>query len=114
MSNIENVRCFFTPKLTKEELKLVNDKDEQHLMTYADFLSGVDPDVNEEEMKQSDSKDKYVHCFCWRRTVRLSRTDESDEDEIDFEELLEKARAEYLKAIAINGEESFRRRPVFK
>ena len=29
-------------------------------------------DVDVEEMKQSDSKDKYVHSYCERKTVHLT------------------------------------------
>ena len=60
--DIEDVNCFFTPKLTKEELKLVELKDEAHLLSYSNFsqkfFRGGDPDVDPEEMKKSDSKDK--------------------------------------------------------
>ena len=65
----ELVRSFFTPKLTKEELKLVARKNKEHLRTY---LYNEHADVDEEEMKKSNSKDKYVHCECWRNTVLLA------------------------------------------
>ena len=64
----EEVLSFFIPKLTKEELKLVERKNEEHMETYI----GVYPDVNVEEMKKSDSKDKYVHTKCIRSTKYLS------------------------------------------
>ena len=64
----EDVLSFFTPKLTKEELKLVEQKNIEHMSTYC-FMY---PDVEVEEMKQSDSKDKYVLSDCRRRTVFLS------------------------------------------
>ena len=67
----EDVQCFFTPKLTKEELKLVEEKNKEHMMTYFD---GAYADVNVEEMKKSDSKDKYVHSSCHRITVYLNLT----------------------------------------
>merc|ERR1711917_146928 len=57
----ENVRSFFLPKLTEEELKLVEEKNQEHMMSYLDEL---DADVDVEEMKQSDSKDKYLHSWC--------------------------------------------------
>ena len=67
---IENewVYSFFLPKLTEEELKLVEDKNEQHLSTY--YLRN--PDVDPEEMKRSDSKSKYVYGRCWRATIQLT------------------------------------------
>ena len=65
----EEVYSFFLPKLTKEELKLVEEKNEEHMMSY---WSEFDADVDVEEMKQSDSKDKYVHSWCKRKTGHLS------------------------------------------
>ena len=64
----EAVDSFFTPKLTKEELKLVEQKNEEHWLTYLKF----DPDVGIEEMKKSDSKDKYLHSYCKRITGHLT------------------------------------------
>ena len=55
----EHVRSFFLPKLTKEELKLVEEKNPEHMKTY---LFNFDADVDPKEMKKSDSKDKYVKC----------------------------------------------------
>ena len=74
----EEVWSFFTPKLTKEELKLVEQKNEEHMKTYVEFV----PDVGIEEMKTSDSKDKYVLSGCKRRTVFLTLESEqiSSED----------------------------------
>ena len=65
----EEVLSFFTPKLTKEELKLVEKKNKEHMLSYLYYL-GADVDV--EEMKKSDSKDKYVFSWCQRKTVHLS------------------------------------------
>ena len=77
----EKVESFFLPKLTEEELKLVEEKNQEHIMSYMDGLYGC-PDVDVEEMKQSDSKDKYVHCECRRETLHLTlesnRTPSSD------------------------------------
>merc|ERR1711917_168520 len=64
----ENVWSFFLPKLTKEELKLVEEKNPEHMMSYFDELNA---DVDVEEMKQSDSKDKYLHSYCRRKTFHL-------------------------------------------
>ena len=68
----ENVYSFFTPKLTEEELKLVEDKNEDHLKTYRYYDGGYNPDVSAEEMKKSDSKSKYVHARCRRLTYSLT------------------------------------------
>ena len=65
----EYVQSFFTPKLTKEELKLVEEKNEEHMRTYSKYFNA---DVDVEDMKQSDSKDKYVHSACRRKTVHLT------------------------------------------
>ena len=65
----ETVWSFSTPKLTKQELKLVEEKDKEHMMSY---LLKLNADVDVEEMKKSDSKDKYVHSYCRRETGHLS------------------------------------------
>jgi len=65
----EKVKSFFLPKLTKEELKLVEEKDEEHMMTY---WFQIHADVDVKEMKKSDSKDKYLHSLCIRETVHLN------------------------------------------
>ena len=68
----EKVHSFFTSKLTEEELKLVNMKNNDHLKTYSVHYFGKDPDVDPEDMKKSDSKSKYVHCYCCRKTCSLT------------------------------------------
>ena len=72
VENIERIYSFFTPKLTNEELKLVEMVDEDHLKTYLSHYNGNNPDVNIDEMKTSDSKSKYVHGHCMRFTVSLT------------------------------------------
>ena len=75
----ETVHSFCLPKLTKEELKLVEEKNEEHKRTYL-FDSF---DVDDEIMKLSDSKDKYVFTECCRRTIclTLEPSQSSSEDE---------------------------------
>ena len=68
----EEVRSFFTPKLTNEELKLVHEGNEEYLKTFGYYYNGNNPDVDAEEMKKSDSKSKYVHARCWRKTIPLT------------------------------------------
>ena len=89
--NDEDVESFFTPKLTKEELKLVEQKNREHMMTYLYNQSGFKDagfyaDVGVEEMKKSDSKDKYVHSDCRRITANLSLELEQTSSLFDGEE----------------------------
>ena len=79
----EHVYSFFTPKLTNEELKLVEEANKEHLKTYLlweDDVNGLNPDVDVEEMKKSDSKSKYVHGRCWRKTIPLTLATEKSDD----------------------------------
>ena len=83
----EETKTYFLPSLTEEEMKLVEIKDENHLSTYSKYMheSGSyynevlitekrgNPDVDEIEMKLSDSKHKYVNCFCERKTLLFDR-----------------------------------------
>ena len=78
----EEVFSFFTPKLSTEELKFVQEGNAEHLKTYADYYIGKNPDVNAEEMKKSDSKSKYVHGQCWRYTMPLTLEPITNEDKI--------------------------------
>ena len=83
----ENVKSFFTPKLTNEELKLVKGGNKEHLKSYWDYdIDGLNPDVDVEEMKKSDSKSKYVHGRCWRKTISLTLGTSLVEDEIKTED----------------------------
>ena len=77
---VEGVRSFFTPKLTNEELKLVQEGNEEHLNTYSAHYFGRNPDVDVEEMNKSDSKSKYVHGRCWRYTIPLTLETMETED----------------------------------
>ena len=75
----EDVNSFFTPKLTNEELKLIKEGNKEHLETYWDHCLGGNPDVDVDEMKKSDSKSKYVHASCWRKTMQLNIQEMDDE-----------------------------------
>ena len=68
----EYVESYFTPKLTNKELKLVQEGNEEHLKSYAEYCVGRNPDVDVEEMKKSDSNAKYVHGRCYRSTISLT------------------------------------------
>ena len=63
--NMSGVPSNFFPKLTEAELKLVEMKDDGYLNTFQNF----EPDVNEEEMKLSESRSKYVKGFARRYTT---------------------------------------------
>ena len=82
--NRETVWSFFTPKLTDEEMMLVKERNKLHLETYFVHYRGRNPDVNDEKMKRSDSKSKYVQGSCRRLTIELAlksnQMQESDDD----------------------------------
>ena len=82
----EVVRSFFTPKLTNEEMKLVQEGNRKHLSSYVDTFNYENPDVGFEEMEQSNSNSKYVHGFCWRRTFPLILETNQFEDEVETED----------------------------
>lgn len=65
----EYVCSFFLPKLTNDELKLVEEKKFQFLSSYRDFVVGLNPDVDIGEMKESNSTSKYTHCYYYRKTI---------------------------------------------
>ena len=93
----ERVESFFTPKLTEEELKLVEVKNKDHLNSYLNYpIHGRNPDVDPVEMKKSDSTDKYLHGRCWRRTFPLTleknTEQEIEEQEIEEQEIEEKTK----------------------
>ena len=61
---------YFLPKLTKEELKLVERKDHNFMDT---LLHGLNADVNEAEMKLSESDSKFVQAHGWRKTYTIKK-----------------------------------------
>ena len=77
----EEVRSFFTPKLPKDVSKLINEQNQEYLMTVSEeYVRGIfaADDLkfksHFEEMKKSDSKDIYVHTRCHRETIRLTQS----------------------------------------
>ena len=82
----EGVSSFFAPKLTNEEMKLVQERNQEHLNTYSRHIAGLNPDVDVEEMKQSNSKSKFVHGGCVRCTIPLTldtiQTEDITKDEL--------------------------------
>ena len=91
LQNQKEVKCelvasFFTPKLTTEELKLVQEENQECFKTYLKHYRGKNPDVDVEEMKKSDSKSKYVHGRCLRRTFPLALKTSQFEDKMEIED----------------------------
>ena len=63
----EDVRTYFLPKLTEKELELAEKKD----FNYFQSFSWSNPDVDETQMKLSESDSKFVQGFCWRKTFTI-------------------------------------------
>ena len=78
----ETVLSFFTPKLTTEVSKLINEQSREYIRTisgeYAMGIFAADDrklfKSHFEEMKKSESKDIYVHTLCYRETIRLTQS----------------------------------------
>ena len=70
----EGVRTYFLPKLTEEELELVERRDTSYLQTFYRGLYGGNPDVDETEMMLSESDLKYVLGRSWRRTFVIENS----------------------------------------
>ena len=64
--NPSTAGMFFLPMLTDEELLLLENKDENYLKLYADYHYGENPDVDEADMIESQSKSKFAYCMCFR------------------------------------------------
>ena len=74
----EKVRFYFLPKLTEEELELVDRKDANYLKT---FLHDWDTDVKKAQMNRSKSDSKFVHGIGSRRTFTIEySSDDADEN----------------------------------
>ena len=65
----DSVPTYFLPKLTKKELKLVERKDSNYFRKFWYKESAVD--VDENEMKASESDSKYVHVWGNRTTSMI-------------------------------------------
>ena len=67
------VQSYHLPKLTEKELKLVKLKDKDFMKTFANQLKdNGNPDVDEAEMKLSESKSKFVQIDCSRWTFIIN------------------------------------------
>ena len=65
-----DAETYFFPKLTQEELELVARRDRCYLETF--FVT--DPDVQEADMKLSESDSKFVRGECCRRTFKIENS----------------------------------------
>ena len=63
----EDVRTYFLPKLTDEELELTEKKDPSYFKSF----SWSNPDVDKSQMKLSESDSKFIQGFCWRKTFTI-------------------------------------------
>ena len=73
------------PRLTKNELKLVEVRDEKYLKIFTES----NPDVDNEEMEKSNSKDKYVKAECrrWTEYLTTDSTENPFQDEISVTQI---------------------------
>ena len=69
----EKVNTYFLPRLTEEELELVERKDTSYLQTF----NGLFPDVEKAEMMLSGSDSKYVYGFSTRTTFVIENSPEN-------------------------------------
>ena len=70
----KRVNTYFLPKLTEEEMELVERKDRNYFHTLQ-FLS---PDVEKAEMILSESDSKFVQGLGWRRTFTIRNLSEQN------------------------------------
>ena len=67
----EQVRTYFLPKLTYEEMRLVEEQNENYLDSY---VLGFGADVDEKEMNASESKAKFARVKCYRKTFIINQS----------------------------------------
>ena len=65
------VDTYFLPKLTKEELELVERKDEDFMKT---FYRKMDADVDKAKMMMSESDSKFIYCLGGRKTFTIENS----------------------------------------
>ena len=74
----EDVETYFLPKLTEEELELVERRDTSYFQTFTDWVFDEEnPDVDETEMMLSESDSKYVYGLSTRRTFVIENSPEN-------------------------------------
>ena len=67
----DRVEIYFFPKLTKQELKLVEKKDKKFMNTFGTHLYA---DVSKADMEASESNSKFVHGYGGRRTFTIENS----------------------------------------
>ena len=73
----ERVDTYFLPKLTQEELELMERKDESYRDTFNfPFIYWEDEDVSDSEMKMSESDSKFVRGLGKRKTFTIENLSE--------------------------------------
>ena len=65
------VQTYFLPKLSETELELVERRDANYFQTFIEESIGNNPDVEEAEMKLSESNSKYVKGSAVRKTYLI-------------------------------------------
>ena len=65
------VQTYFLPKLSETELELVERRDANYFQTFIEESIGHNPDVEEAEMKLSESNSKYVKGSAVRKTYLI-------------------------------------------
>ena len=73
----DDVETYFIPQLTEEEMESVKRKDPDYLGAFPAY---PDPDIDEKEMKMSESDSKFCLTKCIRRTFECL-VHESDQSE---------------------------------
>ena len=73
----DDVKTYFLPKLTEEELKLVERRDTTYFQTFSNSLN---PDVDETEMMLSESDSKYVRAWARRKTFVIENSSENSSE----------------------------------
>ena len=73
----KRVETYFVPKLTEEEMELVEKGDTSYLQTFSGTKYGYNPDVDETEMMLSESDSKYAHGFSSRETFVMENSFET-------------------------------------
>ena len=69
----ERVVTYFLPKLTEEQLELVERRDTNYFKTFA----WANLDVSQTQMMLSESDTKYVRGWSWRRTFVIENLSET-------------------------------------
>ena len=64
-------QTYFLPKLTEDELDLVEEKDDDFMKT---FWREMDADVDKAEMDASESDSKFVDVWCGRKTYTIENS----------------------------------------